>query len=33
VELIADIETHGLKDFAVFAVAMGLLGEIAKRVA
>ncbi|MEY4590025.1 MAG: hypothetical protein RL497_2101 [Pseudomonadota bacterium] len=33
VELIADIDQQGLKDFAVFAVAMGLLGEIAQRVA
>ncbi|HMW47900.1 MAG TPA: NAD-glutamate dehydrogenase, partial [Cellvibrionaceae bacterium] len=28
-----DIEKQGLEDFAVFAVAMGLLAEIAKRVA
>ncbi|HEY6530513.1 MAG TPA: NAD-glutamate dehydrogenase [Cellvibrionaceae bacterium] len=31
--LIEDIEKQGLEDFAVFAVAMGLLAEIAKRVA
>lgn len=30
--VIADINSQGLKDFAVFAVAMGLLAEIAQRV-
>lgn len=31
--VIEDIDKQGLEDFAVFAVAMGLLGEITKRVA
>jgi NAD-specific glutamate dehydrogenase len=30
--VVEDINNQGLKDFAVFAVAMGLLAEIAQRV-